>query len=184
MINLLSDQRKDDIRAARANVILVRYSALILLATLFVAGSLYVSYSLLQVTKSSNEAIIESNDTKADIYTDTKAEVDALSAKLTDASNILNQEVRYSQVLVKLGQITPAGTILDKLTLTSANFAGTPAEITAYAKSNTEATTLQTQFQSSPLFSNVTSQGTETQGIDGYPVTVKMTVTFNKTGIQ
>ncbi len=183
MINLLSDQRKDDIRAARANIILVRYSAIILLAILFIAGSLYVSYSLLQVTKSSNEAIIESNDTKADIYSDTKAEVDALSAKLSDASGVLNQEVRYSQVLVKLGQLTPAGTILDKLTLTTANFSGTPTEITAYAKSTSEASTLQSQFQGSPLFTQVTLQGTETQGIDGYPVTVKMTVTFNKAGI-
>ena len=183
MINLLSDQRKDDIRAARANVILVRYSAIILLAILFIAGSLYVSYSLLQVTKRSNEAIISSNDTKADIYAETKQQVDGLSAKLTDASSVLNQEIRYSQVLVKLGQLTPAGTILDKLSLTSANFAGTPAEITAYAKSTNEASTLQSQFQGSPLFSNVTLQGTETQGIDGYPVTVKMTVTFNKAGI-
>lgn len=183
MINLLSDQRKDDIRAARANVILLRYSAIILLAILFIAGSLYVSYSLLEATKKSNEAIILSNDTKADIYSETKTQVDALSAQLSSASGVLNQEVRYSQVLVKLGQLTPAGAILDKLTLTSANFAGTPAEVTAYAKSTAEATALQSQFQGSPLFSQVTLQGTETQGIDGYPVTIKMTVTFNKEGI-
>jgi Tfp pilus assembly protein PilN len=183
MINLLSDQRKDDIRAARVNVILLRYTAIIVLAIIFIAGSLFVSYSLLALTHSSNQAIIASNDTKASVYSETKNQVDELSAKLADASTALNQEVRYSQALVKLGQITPAGTIIDKLTLTTASFNGTPIELTAYAKSTAEATTLQTQLQSSPLFSQVTLVSTESQGINGYPVTVKLNVTFNKAGI-
>lgn len=184
MINLLSDVRKDDIRAARANVIIVRYTALIALAFAFLCGALYVSYTLLQATMQANEAIIVSNDTKADVYNETREQVEALSANLSGAKAILDQEVRYSQVLVKMGQITPVGTVLDNLKLDTTSFNGTPVEITAYAKSTAEASTLQTQFQGSPLFSQVSLTSTEASGgIDGYPVKILLNVTFNKAGI-
>lgn len=184
MINLLSNGQKDDIRAARANVILLRYIGILLLAILFIAATFYVSYTVLRTTMESNDAIIVSNDIKADVYSDTKQEVDALSAKLNEAKAILDQEVRYSQVLPKLGQLTPAGTVLGDLELNSASFAGNPVDVTAYAKSTNEASVLQSQFQSSPLFSQIVIKGTEENGgIEGYPVKISLSVVFNKAGI-
>lgn len=185
MINLLSDQRQDDIRAARANVILLRYIAIIALALIFICGALYVSYTILQRTMQANEEIILSNDVKANVYSDTKAQVTELSSKLTEAKSALDQEVRYSQVLVKLGQLTPAGAVIDNLKLTTENFNGTPTDITVLAKSSVDPSALQTQFQNSPLFAGggVTMKGTEPSGNDTYPVKISLTVTFNRTGI-
>ena len=184
MINLLSNEQKDDIRAARANVIILRYMGIILLAIIFIVGIFYVSYNVLRTTMDSNTAIIASNDLKADVYSDTKQEVDALSAKLNDAKTILDQEVRYSQLLPKLGQLMPTGTVLGELKLTSASFTGSPVELVAYAKSTTEATSLQTLFQSSPLFSGVTIVSTEEAGgLEGYPVKISLSVVLNKAGI-
>lgn len=184
MINLLADERKDAIRAARTNVILLRYMAIVVLALAFIGAALYTSYTVLQSTMASADATIASNDIKADVYSDTKQQVDSLSTKLNDTKAILDQEVRYSQVLVKIGQLMPAGTVLGDLTLTSASFNNEAVNVTAYAKSTSEASQLQSQFQSSPLFSNVTLKGTETgKGIDGYPVNVSLTVTLNRAGI-
>ncbi len=184
MINLLSDERKDDIRAARANVILLRYTALIVLALVFLGGALYTSYSILTLTMQANEEIISANDVKADVYSETKQEVDALSAQLTDAKSALDQETRYSQILVQIGQLTPPGTVLDNLTLDAASFNGTPVEITAYAKSTAEATTLQSQFQNSSVFSQVSLKSTDaSSGIDGYPTKILLSVTLNKAGV-
>lgn len=184
MINLLSNDQKDDIRAARANVILVRYMGIILLALVFIVGIFYVSYTVLRTTMDSNDAIIASNDLKADVYSDTKKEVDALSAKLNEAKTILNQEVRYSQLLPKLGQIMPAGTVLGDLELSNSSFVGTPVDLVAYAKSTNEAGVLQSQFQSSPLFTQVTIKGTEESGgLEGYPIKISLSVVFNKAGI-
>ncbi len=184
MINLLSADQKDDIRAARANVIILRYMGIILLAIVFIVGIFYVSYTVQRTTMDYNTAIIASNDLKADVYSETKQEVDALSAKLNEAKTILDQEVRYSQLLPKLGQLMPAGTVLGDLNLSSANFAGTPVELVAYAKSSTEATSLQSLFQGSPLFSSVTISGTEEAGgIENYPVKISLSVIFNKAGI-
>lgn len=184
MINLLSTERKDEIRAARVNVILLRYKLLITLAFVFIGAALYVSYTILGTTMSNANKQVEANDVKADVYKDTKQQVDGLSAKLNDSKIILNQEIRYSQALVKIGQLMPAGTVLGDLTLNTASFNGQPVEVKAYAKSTNEAGMLQNNFQNSGLFNKVTIKGTETsQEIDGYPVTVSMSLLLNKAGI-
>lgn len=183
-MNLLPDQRKDDIRAARANVIILRYMGLIVLAVLFLAGALYTTYSILQATMKTNQEIIALNDVKADVYDETQQQVSELSAQLAETKSNLDQEIRYSRVLVGIGQLMPAGTVLDELHLTTASFSGSPIDITAYAKSSAEASALQTQFQNSQLFRQVSLKGTdESGGVDGYPVKVSLSVVLNKAGL-
>lgn len=185
MINLLATDRKDEIKAARVNVILMRYMSILILAFGFIAGALFVSYTVLNSTMTNAENIISTNDIKTDVYSETKEKVDGLSAKLNQTKATLNQEVRYSQVLVKLGQLMPPGTVLGDVKLNTASFNGQAVEIKAYAKSTNETGQLQSAFQSSPLFSQpVTITGTETnQEVDGYPVTISMSVVLNKAGI-
>jgi hypothetical protein len=184
MINLLSDERKDAIRAARVNVFLVRYIIILVLAFVFIMSALYVSYTVLGTTIKSAEKLIEDNDVKAGVYSKTGEQVTALSAKLDETKVILDQEVRFSQVLVKMGQLMPRGTVLGTLTLTPSSFNGTPVEVKVFAKSAAEAGLLQREFQESPLINTVTLKSTETKNeLDGYPVTIAMTVVFNRTGI-
>jgi len=184
MINLLADDRKDAIKAARVNVFLVRYIAILLMAFAFLMAALYVSHTVLGVTMKNAESLIASNDVKASVYSETSKEVEALSSKLNETRGILSQEVHYSQVLVQLGQLMPKGTILGELVLDRQSFSGQPIEMKAYAKSTTEASALQAQFQSSPLFRKVTLSSTETkQEVDGYPVSITMSVVFNRVGM-
>ena len=184
MINLLSTERKDEIKAARVNVILLRYMAILSLAFVFIGAALYVSHSVLKATHASAEELIATNDVKADVYSETKQQVTALSAKLNDTRIILDQEIHYSQVLVEIGQLMPAGTVLGDLTLNAASFSGEAVEIKAFAKSTNEAGMLQSNFQGSRLFSQVTLKGTETnQENSEYPVTVSMSVVLNRAGI-
>lgn len=183
MINLLPTDRKDEIKAARANIILLRYMAIIALAVAFIGGALYVSDTVLASTMKNADSLVASNDVKADIYSETKQEVDALSAKLNDTKSILNQEIRYSKVLVKIGQLMPHGTVLGDLDLATANFNGQAIDVTAYAKSTAEAGTLQNQFQISPLFAQVILKSTETkQEVEGYPITVSLSVVLSRGG--
>lgn len=185
MINLLAYDRKAELRAARANVILLRYIGIILLAFLFIGGSLLLSRTLLQSTMHSAEELITSNDTKASVYAATKEQVDSLGKQLGQASTLLNQETKYSVLLPSIAQLMPEGTILSELNLGSANFSGTPVEVKAYSKSLAEASALQRQFQSSALFSRVNLQSTsETGGIKNYPVVVTMSLSLNRTGAR
>jgi len=185
MINLLATERKDEIKAARVNVILVRYTTIVVMAFLFIGGALFVSHAVLTDTMAYNESIIESNDIKADVYSATQQQINGLSAKLNDTKAILNQEIRYSQVLVNLGQLMPPGTVLGDLTLNTESFSGKSTEIKAYAKSTDEVALLQAAFQNSPLFiPPVTIKDTGTsQEIDGYPVTLTISVILNRAGI-
>lgn len=185
MINLLPNTRKEEIRAARVNVILVRYTFILLLAAGFIFAVLYTSYTVLQATKANAETLIASNDTKAGVYSSTKEQVEQLSNQLSSAKGILDQEVRYSKLLVSIGQLMPDGTILDSLPIDTALIGGSPVQIKAYAKQSSDAITLQDRFKSSSLFSNIDIQATnESGGIDGYPVVITMTVTFNRSGVQ
>lgn len=181
MINLLADDRKQQIAAARVNVLLLRYIGIVVLAIIFLMGILGISYVILQNTNANAEAIIESNDTKADVYSETKNKVDALETKLRESRVILDKEIRYSDVLLQLGQLMPEGAILNSLTLNEQSFKGTPTEIKVYAKTDSIALAVNKQLRSSPLFNQVTLKGTESSGgITGYPIVVTLSVAFNR----
>lgn len=186
MINLLPGEKKAEIRAARTNVLLLRYSGIILLAIIFILGSMYVSRTVLSFTKTSSEEVIASNDIKAGVYSSTKAQVDTLSASLAETKTILDQEVLYSKVFLNIGQLMPPGTIFDKLALEASSFSGAPVSTKAYARTSADVLALRQRFENSPIFSSVTFQtiSESGSGINGYPVSVDMTFTLNKAAVQ
>lgn len=177
MINLLPDVKQDEIRAARSNVILLRYMFIIILAFAFILSTLYVSYIVLQQTMQSAQSQIESNDTKADIYNSTRAEVDSLSANLSGAKEILNLETRYSQFLTQLGNAMPENTILGDLKIDAASFGGQPLQVTAYAKTSEDAAKIKDSLQASGLFTQVDLGGTnQSTDIEGYEFSVSLAI--------
>lgn len=182
MINLLPDATKKEIRSARVSVILARYIIVALLASGFLALLLAGSYFALAQTQSSAQQIIDTDETKAEVYNSTKAEVSQLSANLAETKNILDQEVRYSKVLVNIGQQMPAGTVLEDIALDANSFTGAPLSLKAYAKTNAAAVALRENIQSSPIFTNVNFESIDSisGGIEGYPVSVSMTVSITK----
>lgn len=180
MINLLPDTQKIEIRSARVNVVLTRYIVIILLAFAFLAALLAGSYVVLSQTKSTAEKRIALNSAKTEADT-TKAQVDALSASLSQTKTILDQEVLYSNVLMNIGQQMPTGTVLASVSLNSASFTGTPITLKAYAKTTDDAVALRQKFQSTPIFTNVNFDSvTDAAGIAGYPVSVSMTLVVTK----
>lgn len=186
MINLMPDDYKKQLRAARSNVLLLRYMGVLVFAALFLGLILYGSYVLLTVTRDGAQELINVNDTKAEVYSSTKAQIDSLSISLADAKTILDQEIPFSNVLINIGQLMPTGTVLDKMTLSPASFGSTPLTIQVYAKTTGDAVALRDRFQSSPLFSNVNFQSISDTagGITGYPVTATMTLTLNRVAAQ
>lgn len=185
MINLMPDDVKKEIRSARLNVILGRYIIVILFAFGFLVLLLAGSYIVLTQSKENAQRLTSTNGTKADVYSTTKAQVDALSSGLSETKTILNQEVLYSNVLMNIGQQMPAGTVLASITLNTASFAGTPVTLKAYAKTTDDAVALRGKFQSTPIFTNVNfASVSDSTGIDGYPVGVSMTLTITRTAAQ
>ena len=186
MINLMPDPLKKEIRAARANVVLVRYINTMVISSLFLAFILWGSFMLLGQIQDSAKKQIEASDTRAAVYSQTKEQVTSLSTGLSEAKTILDQEILYSNVLVNIAQQMPVNTVIEKLTLDSTSFNGTPMTLKVYAKTSDDAVAIRERFQSSPFFSNVNFESISdtSGGIDGYPVSVTMTLTLNRTIAQ
>lgn len=186
MINLMPNDEKTQLRAARTNSLLIRYMFTILGAGAFLMLILSGSYFLLNLTKTSAEGLIAANDTKASVYSETEDQIKKLSADLTDAKNLLDQQLSYSKALQNLGSLTPKGVVMKEISLKPTSFDGTtPTTIELYATNRDLAATIEQQFKASPYFSSVTfGTVSETDGIKGYPVSATLTVVMNRSIAQ
>lgn len=175
MINLIPTEEKRQIRAARVNTILLRYTFIMLLAGAFLALILAGSYFLLTMTKNSADELIVANDTSTGEFAGTQQEIDALSSELTEAKTVLDNQISYSDTLARIGAAMPAGTVVESLALAPEYFSGTPMTVTIYAADDTIASNLQGQLSISPYFTSVSINSTSAdEGIEGYPVSVEV----------
>ncbi len=181
MINLLPDDTKKQIQAARMNVSLVRYIIVIGLSLTFLALACTVSYFFLVNTKIAAEESILDNQPGIDNSASAEAQATSLRNNLLGAKNILNREIRYSEVITGIAAAMPSGVILDSLSLDNSTF-GAPITLQARARDTESALKLKDNFQSSPLFSNFSLQTLSTNqgGSSDYPVSVTISVTINK----
>ena len=182
----MPDNAKKQLKAARTNVLLVRYMLVLFFAALFLLMILFGAYYLLDQTRTSAQQLIDANESKAEVFSATQSQVNNLSESLSVVTSIVNQEIRYSNVLVNLAQQMPAGTVFKSINFDSTSFSGTPVTLTVYARTTDAAVALQDRFQTSPYFSAVNfqeiSDGDTT--IDGYPVTATMSLIYNRSLAQ
>lgn len=184
MINLLPDGYKKEIRAARTNVILLRYNFLFLGALgLLFAGSLTV-YLFLNGSKMAAEQINRDNVTKSAEYASTQKEAESYRKNLSIAAKILNNEVTYTDRVFDITRLLPKGVILDSLNLNAKEF-GTQTLINAHAKDFSSASELKRTFEESSVFSNVHFQVISNEAIgnstnEEYPISISINVTMNK----
>lgn len=182
MINLLPEGYKKEIRAARTNVILLRYNLLALGAVAFVLLGSVVVYGVLSATKSGAEATNQNNTNRAVEYEQTRKEADEYRKNLEIARKIIDNEVIYTDQIFTITNLLPSGIILDGLNLNSKEF-GAPMLINARAKNYDAVTNLKRAFEQSSYFSDVHFQSITDDGgasTQGYPIGVVISVTINK----
>lgn len=182
MINLLPPDEKKQIRAARVNVVLVRYNILIVAAVLFLTSAVGFAYFFLENSRQLAENIIEENVTKAGSYAKIKADADAFNAEVAGAKSILDSQTSYAKAALAISSRLPEGTALSKLELTEQSFS-TPLLLTINIRDEQAAAQLLSNFSSSPLFSNV-AKGKISVGSGSYPYTMELTVTMSKAAAQ
>ena len=178
MINLLPLAEKRQLKAARTNVLLVRYNILLLGAVIFLGMATGITYVYLNNTAANSEKVISDNQAKVSAYSATATQAEQFRSNLSIAKQILDHEVTYSKIIVGIAQILPSGVVFTSLNLDAQTF-GTETTFTAQAKSYDRALALKDAFQASPLFSNVHFQSiTTTDGT--YPVSINLNVTIKK----
>lgn len=180
MINLLPDETKRQLRAARTNTILIRYIIIVLFAVIFLGGFMGGIYVILGNMRDNAQAIIDANSQQTSEYGSIQSQTQALQASLKNAKTLLDEEVVYTDLITSIARLTPKGVVLEKLTLNPSTI-GSPTTIQAYATTTDAALALKDSYQNSTLFSNVTIQNISTSsGIGGYPVNIVLNLTINK----
>lgn len=182
MINLLPDDYKKELRAARTNIVLLRYNIITLIAIAFIALASAVFYFILIENRRSAEEANTTNLARASSYQDTKKEADEYRSNLSTAKQILVNEVSYTDVIFNITKLLPNGVVLDNINLSAKDFGG-QTMIAAHAKNYSAVTNLKQNFENSKLFSNVYFQtinnSTDSASRD-YPISVNVSVKINK----
>jgi hypothetical protein len=185
MINLLPDEQKKEIRAARMNVALLRYNLLTLIALGIMVGLCVLFYIILH---SSQLQAIEANSdnlAKAASYDQVRKDSEEYRANLSMAKQIIDHGVNYTSAIFAITKLLPDGVVLDGLTLNAADF-GQQTVFTAHAKTYAKATQLKDNFQNSKIFCNVFFQtladggsGTDTSTA-AYPISISISAKLSK----
>lgn len=200
MINLLPDEVKRDIRAARMNVILLQYNFFTLLAMIVVVGLCLMFFVFLNVSHSSAAEASNQNKQAAQSLNDVMAAAEDYRKDLQTAKSIFDKSINFTEVVFAITRLVPKGVVLTQIDIKKDTF-GQPVVFSAYAKSYEQATKLKENFQKSDLFTNVflqnlsdasgNSQGGGTGNSDGegegeaasesqYPITFTISATLNK----
>ena len=188
MINLLPDTHKSEIRAARMNVLLIRYIAILSVAMIVLSGIITAAYVVLETRKASAQSLLDTNNARAQQYSSIRTEADLLRTSLSNAKSILDQKVSYSKLIYEIAGSLPEGVVLDTLDLDSASF-GSSMTVNASAKTFESASKVQNQLAAnSVVFSDVKLLSLESGATDGssgqYPIKVSVSVVINKVALQ
>lgn len=182
MINLLPDGNKKELRAARMNVVLLRYNVFTLVTVFIFLLALGGFYAYLTSTKATAEASNTENQAKANSYNDTKKAAEEYRANLATAKQILTNQVNYTSVIFGITELLPKGVVLDNVNLSAKDF-GNQTVISAHAASFDSVAQLKQNFQQSKVFSNVffqTINNAGDTGDDKHPISVTVSVKINK----
>lgn len=159
MINIISPERKREIRAARINVVLTQYCVMLALLGMLVGAIYGTGFWLVHGDEMTARDKIDSQGGQAKTFASAEKQAETFKANLSTAKSILGAQTSYSEFLTSLAGSLPSGTILAGLQLggTAAATASTttPLKIDARTKSYDKVLELKTALENSPLFENV-----------------------------
>lgn len=185
MINLLPDTYKQEIRAARVNVILLRYIIIMLCAVVVLAGLMTGAFVVLNTSRTSAETKVAENQQRVSDYASIKTRADSFRADLSTAKTILDSNVSFTKLIYRIAGIVPPNVVLDGLTL-DPKVLGSETTVNAEAKTFADATKLKNALnQNSDIFSGVQLQSvTIGDNATPYPVKIVLSVTINKGALK
>lgn len=187
MINLLPQEEKRQLAAARTNTLLLRYSILLSVIIVFLAFETLGMYFVVDAGTAQNKATIEENKQRTAAYATTKQEADTLTTNLATAKYILGKQAPYTELILTLANSLPQGSVLDVLALDPATF-DTPTTLTINTTSYSKSIEVKTALQNAklngktPLFSSVSFESVSASADSNTPYgfTANYNVTYSK----
>ena len=181
MINLLPPETKKQYRAARMNVVLLRYNITLLFASLFLVGAIGVAYTFLMNSASIAEKTIAENVAKESSYTKVKQSADLFRSTLADAKTTLDSRTNYSRALISIANAMPEESALSTLELNKESF-DKPIKLQFFVKDESGARLLLRKLEDSPVISGVTRGNVDIQSTQQarFPFAIDVTLTISK----
>lgn len=185
MINLLPNNSKKQLKAARSNAILRRYYLLVAISATLLAAVFGVGFKVTfdQEVKYINAK--QQSEAESVKYQQVRKAAEDFGKDLAAAKTILASDVRFSQLITDIASVIPPGVILGNLTLNTQESTSAPLTINARAKTYDDTVKLKNSLEASPIFENVSilSAGVgdaTSAGSTSYPVTVSLSAKFSK----
>ena len=186
MINVLPPELKTSYGYARRNVILRRWVIVFLVALVGLGG--LATYGVVNMRQLESGYSAKVNDISAQLVKDdlkgTQTKVEEISSSIKLAVQVLSQEVLFSELITKIGEAMPKGTVLTGLDISGAKGG---LDLTASATDYAAATQIQVNLASSSnkIFSKVdintiTCAAANSNSADpGHPCSVSLRALFN-----
>ena len=181
MINLLPNDEKREILAGRTNRLLVRYNILLVIVMIMTLAAFGFVWLYLENIRTSSQEKIEQNEISSRQLLNKQQSINTFRANLNTAKTILDKQINYSTILLKVASTIPSGVVLDELTLDPSTI-GKPTVLNARARSEAALLKLKESFSESSFYSDAhfdTITRTASDN-DKYPYHVTMTVTFTQ----
>lgn len=150
MINLMPPEAKSSIKYGAYNVNIIQYSVLILAIGVALAALVVFGVQIVRSDEANLNDSIAKKQIQLQEYTADNDKAQALTAKISTISKLLEGEVRFSELLQEIGGLLPAGARLTGLQLTT-DFTE-PLVLVATVNSKQTATELQQNLANSDLF--------------------------------
>lgn len=167
MINLLPDETKQQIRAARTNVFLLKIIISLGCAVIYLIVICTAAYFII-----SNE---KSSQTTATIM----QRANTMQTSFTVAQSVIDQQISYSDIITNFASALPTGMILDKLSFSNATL-DSPIDIQLHASNEDSVPLLKQNLQKIAQFSNYNLQSitSDSNTVPGYPIKVDISLTI------
>lgn len=181
MINLLPADNIRQLKAARANTILVRYLFITAALIILLLGAVATAYQLLSAQKVAAEDRIIENQAKTTDFATVQQQADAVRSSLSSAKTALDSEIHYSTALLRIASALPTSTRIKSLSLDAQSLTQ-PMTLETTVTSEEQAYALRTALGQSEYvvpgsvkFGNLTAPGA-----DSPDYTLEISVTFKK----
>ncbi len=179
MINLLPETAKKELRASQANNLLLRYLVALMLMLAIILILVGMSYFYIKtIENQAKDATSRNKANQSEVVSKLK-EINEFKEDLKTSKQVLDKQINYSSMLVRIADLIPNGAALDRLTLDPESF-GKKSTITAKVKDEKALHELKKSLQNSPYFSDVHFDIIDSSPEPNYKYSVTMSVIFNK----
>ena len=151
MINLLSSEARQELAAARRNVLLRQYTVIMLILGAVITASYSVGYLLLESQNQAYRLDAARYTPEKEKYKDVVAQAADYNKNLAAGKSIIDSEFVFSDLVTTLARTLPNRTVLTAVSLKASDLPK-PIELSLSTISYTDAIAAKEAFESSPYF--------------------------------